>query len=35
MKVSQGYPLLAGISEAPFKKNTLRTYQSVLSEFSA
>jgi integrase len=29
------YPLLAGVSQAPFKKNTLRTYQSVLSKFSA
>lgn len=29
------YPQLAGVSQAPFKKNTLRTYQSVLSKFSA
>ena len=28
------YPLLAGVSQTPFKKNTLRTYQSVLSKFS-
>jgi integrase/recombinase XerD len=29
------HPLLAGVSQAPFKKNTLRAYQSVLSKFSA
>ena len=29
------YPLLAGVSQASFKKNTLRTYQSILSKFSA
>ena len=28
------YPLLAGVSQTPFKKNTLRTYQSILSKFS-
>ena len=28
-------PVLAGVSQASFKKNTLRTYQSVLSKFSA
>ena len=28
------YPLLAGVSQASFKKNTLRTYQSILSKFS-
>jgi len=28
-------PALAGVSQASFKKNTLRTYQSVLSKFSA
>ena len=29
------YPLLVGVSQASFKKNTLRTYQSILSKFSA
>ena len=29
------YPLLAGVSQASFKKNTLRTYQSILSKFSS
>ena len=29
------YPLLAGVPQASFKKNTLRTYQSILSKFSA
>ena len=28
------HPFLAGVSQAPFKKNTLRTYQSILSRFS-
>ena len=29
-----GYPLLAGPSQASFKKNTLKTYQSILSKFT-
>jgi hypothetical protein len=29
------YSLLAGVSQASFKKDTLRTYQSVLSKFFA
>jgi hypothetical protein len=28
------YPLLAGVSQAPFKKNTLKTYQSILSKLA-
>src|SRR5512136_2919475 len=28
-------PLLAGVSQASFKKNTLKTYQSILSKFTA
>ena len=29
------YPLLAGVSQASFKKNTLKTYQSILSRLNA
>ena len=29
------HPLLAGVSQTSFKKNTLKTYQSILSRFSA
>jgi integrase/recombinase XerD len=28
------YPLLAGVSQASFKKNTIKTYQSILSKLT-